>query len=60
MACCSVILLLVPTGNAYSKLAETQNQICIFRKYGILVGYAQTAVVGIVLLTGSTVYTELS
>ena len=26
----------------------------------ILVGYAQTAVVGIVLLTGSTVYTELS
>ena len=26
----------------------------------ILVGYAQTAAVGIVLLTGSTVYTELS
>ena len=36
--------------------------VCYFLNivFVILVGYAQTAVVGIVLLTGSTVYTELS
>ena len=33
---------------------------CLFRVLIILVGYAQTAAVGSVLLIGSTVYTELS
>ena len=33
---------------------------CFIRLCFILVGYAQTAAVGIVLLTGSPVYTELS
>ena len=47
-------------GYLYSVLDAGIFQLqCLLQKI-ILVGYAQTAAVGIVLLTGSLVYTELS
>ena len=54
------MIFLVPGVAGPEGLRRKLKMFHVWYIYVILVGYAQTAAVGIVLLTGSPVYTELS